>query len=877
MEEIKSGGFPLRSFINNGFIPIRENSKLITRFLFAVLLIAIGAWFFKHEQPELGRIREILLTSRLQYIIFGIILSMIYIILQGLMYRFAFASVGKRVPLMSTVHLFLKRNLISIFMPAGGVTSLAFFSGDIDKEGESKTKIHFASSIYAFVGILTVAVVSIPIIAYAIAEGLSGPGEAFGLTGIILLLTGLFLIYRSIIKKKFLYGLLVRYFPSTEVFVEELIGHAIDTKYLIFTILVSIVIDVSCIGLLYLAMIALEFNASVFNAMLGYVVAAVSTLVSPFMRGLGAVEISLSLILTRFGFTSPEAVAITILYRFFEFWLPLVSGAISFLLKINRFLMRIFPALLIFMLGIINIVSAITPAVSERVRLLEDFIPINAIAASNYTVFIAGAFLLLTAVYMLKGLRNAWWIALALCMISFVGHLTKAIDYEEALVALLVMAPLILSRKQYFVRGNPRLYSLGIWTAVFSIAAVLVYGTLGFYLLDKKHFGIEFNLMQSIGYTIKNFVLIGSADLHPLSRFAKYFLISINISGLLSLSFLVYTIMRPYFNKGNTGQEELDKAKILIEKFGRSALDYFKTYSDKIVYIPTDLNAFISFRTAAGFAVALENPVAEDKETMKNSITLFDNYCFENGLKSIYYRVPEEDLGVYKELSKKALFIGQEGIVDLDTFTLGGVKNKALRNAINKIIDEGYHSSIHIPPVKDGLLQKLKAVSDEWLSSTKRKEIVFSQGMFIWEELKKQTIITVENPEEKVIAFMNIIPDYTPGEATYDLIRKTDEGPHGVLDFMMTELFKYLKSQNYSKVNLGFSPMSGLNDPHTFPERSMKFAYEKIRTFSHYKGLRYYKEKFFPLWCNKYLIYSDDYDLLQVPAVLMKVIKPKNE
>jgi phosphatidylglycerol lysyltransferase len=86
-----------------------------------------------------------------------------------------------------------------------------------------------------------------------------------------------------------------------------------------------------------------------------------------------------------------------------------------------------------------------------------------------------------------------------------------------------------------------------------------------------------------------------------------------------------------------------------------------------------------------------------------------------------------------------------------------------------------------------------------------------------------------------------------------------------------------MKSQNYSKVNLGFAPMSGIDDPHTFPERTMKFAYEKIRSFSHFKGSRNFKEKFFPTWYNKYLIYSQDYDLLQVPAILTKVIKPGHD
>jgi phosphatidylglycerol lysyltransferase len=243
-------------------------------------------------------------------------------------------------------------------------------------------------------------------------------------------------------------------------------------------------------------------------------------------------------------------------------------------------------------------------------------------------------------------------------------------------------------------------------------------------------------------------------------------------------------------------------------------------------------------------------------------------------MKSIYYRVPEESLDIYRQLRKKELFLGQEGIVNISTFKLEGGARKPMRNAINKVIDRGYKATIHLAPVKDGILQKIKSVSDEWLLDMDRSEIIFSQGMFDWDELKQQTIITVENTEEKIIAFLNILPDFAKDEATYDLIRKTKDAPNGVMDFILIELFNYFKSQNITYVNLGFAPMSGLNDPHTFREKSMKFAYEKIRSFAHYKGLREYKEKFDPEWHNKYLIYQHDYDLLQVPTVLTNVIKP---
>ena len=46
----------------------------------------------------------------------------------------------------------------------------------------------------------------------------------------------------------------------------------------------------------------------------------------------------------------------------------------------------------------------------------------------------------------------------------------------------------------------------------------------------------------------------------------------------------------------------------------------------------------------------------------------------------------------------------------------------------------------------------------------------------------------------------------------------------------------------------------------------MKYAYEKIKSFAHYKGLRDFKDKFSPEWKNEYLVYSHDFDLLQVPS-----------
>ena len=861
-------------FRDKVFIFLNENARIITQFLFTALFIFLAAWFIFHQKHELNTVRLVISDANKYWILAGLGLVAFYIFIQGLMYVTSFAAINVRLNLWDAVILFLKRNFISVFLPAGAVSSLAFFSKEIEKKGVTKTQVYFASSIYAFVGILSVVIVAIPAFLFAVSGGSMEMGRWYALAGVILILVFFGVVYYSLVKKGKIYSLIIRFFPKAELFIDDLKNNKINHRQFILTTLVSVVIEFVGIAHVYISMVALNFPASLSTAIIAYIVVVIFLIISPFLRGLGAIEVSMTYVLLHSGFNNIESVSITLLFRFFEFWLPLFTGIVTFILKVDKLIMRILPAVLIFALGIVNIISVLTPALPDRIKILKSYLLMDFVSFSNSFVFITGLFLLVTAAFMLRGLRTAWWFALVLSIISVFGHITKGIDYEEAIIALLIIGSLVGTRKQYYVRTNPRLGTVGIQTALMSMGAVLLYGIVGFYFLDKRHFHIDFNIYQSIWYTLQNFFLIGNSDLIPRDAFARDFIYLIKISGFASISFLVYSLVRPYVFKITPTDEERERAKELTQNFGKSALDYFKTYSDKFIYAPEGINAYISYRVSRNFAVVLEDPVAENTAEMKKCIVAFDNYCYENGLKEIYYRVPKESLPVYLELSKKSLFLGQEGIVDLEKFTLEGGEKKSIRNALNKIKEQGYTTHVNMPPLRDGLIQKLKSVSNEWLHLTGRDEIIFSQGMFVEKEIKEQVVISIENKEEKIIAFLNVIPDYVANEGTYDLLRKTADAPNGIMDHIIVELFKYFKSAGIRYVNLGFAPMSGLNDPHNFTEKSMKFAYEKIRSFSHYKGQRDYKDKFNPEWKDKFLIYSNDYDLIQVPGVLTKIIKP---
>ncbi|WP_208094631.1 phosphatidylglycerol lysyltransferase domain-containing protein [Mucilaginibacter agri] len=852
-----------------------KNKNFYFKEILGFLFLLFAVYFMRHQSYELKNIGTVLKTTQTNWILIGLGVTLFYIATQAYMYIYSFRTVGANIGLWDGTKLFLKRNLISVFLPGGGVTSLAFFTKEIEQQKISKTRINFASYIYGFVGIFTVFLVAIPAMLWLLLTHQQFAGELWAFVGVSVLLIILALATWSLLKQGIVFKLVARFSPEIELVWKEIISDKFSYKAFIQTVLISLLIEFQGISHLLIAMAAIGKVPLFEAAAVGYIIATLFLIVSPFLRGMGAIELSLILFLKHYGFTTNEAAAITLLYRMFEFWLPLVAGVFSFIFNKGNIFLRIFPAVLLFGLGLVNIISVLTPAIKSRLRLIVEFLPVQTIYISNFLVLIIGILLIVTSAFLIRGLRNAWYFALALCVFSLVGHITKAFDYEEALIAFFVLIALLLTQKQYYIRTNRNLQSLSLGAAIWIFAAVTIYGIVGFYYLDKKHFDVDFTLAASVRNTFVNFILLNSDGLVPRTRFANWFLYSINLFGVTAITLVFYAFIKPYFLEREIDATELNKAQQLLEKYGNSPVDYFKTYADKLFFFSEDHDGFLAYRVANNFAIVLEEPVCFNSVGVKSSILReFEKFCQQQGIKAAYYRVDGLSLDLFGYLGKKWMVIGQEAILDLDTFSMEGKDRKSMRNAVNSMQKKGFITQIYEAPIKEGLLQKLKLVSDEWLQSMEREELVFSQGMFDWEQLKNQTIITLENEDEKVLAFLNIIPDYTAGEATYDLIRKTPDAPGGNMDVLIIELINYCKNKGYHYLNMGLAPMSGIEKAQDLPERTIKFAYEKIQQFRHYRGLRDFKEKFDPLWRNKYLVYENTYDLLQLPLAISKVMKP---
>ena len=848
--------------------------KLYWKEILAALMILLAFIFFRSERKELGEIIPNIKNADPGWLAAGLGVTLLYILLQSGMYVSSFSSIGLSLKWIDAIELFLKRNFLSIFLPAGGVSALAYTPSQIRKRDFNKTQIHQASGLYAFAGLFTVFLVGFPVvILFALSANTHLESAWAGMIIVIFILAGIIWISRTLRAKGRLYQYIERRFPSSAQVIDELFAANVNIKKYTGAISYSTGVELSGMFTLYIAMMALGLPASFMVAAIAYMVSVILMVSSPFLRGLGAVEISIVYILEMYGYSSLAALSITILYRLFEFWLPMIFGIFSFAWRGRNLFVRIAPALLIFMLGLINIISVVTPPLRIRLRLIREFLPLEAINASNVLVLFMGVALLITSAFMFKGLRNAWRIALFLAVLSLIGNLTKALDYEEASFALIIIILLLISRNQYRIRSSIKWIRLGFLSVGIIFLSVLIFGYVGFYFIDVKHFGIDFTWKQSMLYTMQTFLLGVNDNLKPLTNFGREFIFLIHALGFLSWGFLLFTIIKPFLKVEPSNESGRERAKFLLSEFGNSSVDYFKISNDKLYFFSDLHDAFIAYRIANGFAIVLEEPVCADQNKLE-VLEEFYKQCSKMGLKAAFYRVDENSILWFNQLRKQKMIIGQEAILDAENFKLEGKEKKSLRNALNSLEKKGFTAAINKAPLSPDFVAGLRKVSDEWLSAFDKEEQVFSQGMFDAIEIMNQDVISVKDEFGKIVAFLNIIPDYSPAECTYDLIRKTEDAPGGCMDALIIKMIEYAREHNCKYINLGLVPMTGITEPQSPAEQIIKYAGEKFRRFKHYHGLRDFKEKYATMWADKFLVYETDYDLLQLPAALNKVMQP---
>src|SRR5574341_314361 len=387
-------------------------------------------------------------------------------------------------------------------------------------------------------------------------------------------------------------------------------------------------------------------------------------------------------------------------------------------------------ALLTALMGVVNVLSAVTPSVSQRLRLLRllgEYLPFRISTGGHLASALTGFALLLLSAGLWRRKQVGWILTLAILMVSIPIHLFKGLDYEEATLAALLAGLLIYLRPHFHAHSDPPSIKQGLQILVSALAFTLIYGVIGFYLLDR-HFKVHFGFWSAVRQTIVMFTQFYDPGLQPVTGFGRYFADSIYIIGAVTLGYALLMLLRPVLIRQRVANEERSRAWEIVRAHGRTPLARFALLDDKNFFFSSG-GSLISYVVENRVALALGDPIGPS-ENVSAAAAEFQSLCSSNDWLPAFYQVLPSYVGIYRTAGFDLLTLGQEAIVDLNMFTLEGGSNKTLRNSYNKMVRLGYHYEVIQPPYSARMLRELNLISHEWLSSRAASEMRFSLGWF---------------------------------------------------------------------------------------------------------------------------------------------------
>ncbi|MFL6549618.1 MAG: bifunctional lysylphosphatidylglycerol flippase/synthetase MprF, partial [Povalibacter sp.] len=584
-----------------------------------------------------------------------------------------------------------------------------------------------------------------------------------------------------------------------------------------------------------------------FAAFMGFfAIAIVLGVLSHVPGGLGVFE-AIMLVALRDHVPTEQLAAALVLYRLIYYVLPLLL-ALGLLVThevrqgtgtaVTQAAVSLAPMLLAaytFIVGVMLLISGVTPATDEATELLALHVPLPLVEASHFIGSIAGLGLLFVARGMLLRLDAAWWAGLLISIASLIFALPKGIAISEAVLISCLVVSLALSHQQFTRRASLLAQPFtGGWLLCVAIIIAGLTGLLLFAYRDVDYTRELWWQFEFDGHAPRSLrALVGVA--------------------LLALAVALRQLMRPSAPPlPKPTSEQLDHVAKIVSKQA-CADPCVALMGDKHFLFSDSGNAFVMYGRRARSWVSLFDPVGPQSE-WPELVWRFLELAREQGGRASFYQVRPQTLPVYLDAGLRVFKLGEYAYVPLPEFSLKGKARSDLRQALNR--GEREHMSIEVLPPGIGpeLLAQLRTISDAWLADHATAEKSFSLGSFTDHYIQRLPIAVVRMGD-RMVAFATLMTTGLQTEASVDLMRHVPDAPNGTMDFLFAKLLLHFQAQGYQRFGLGMAPLSGMAEHPLAPgwHRLGRLLFAHGENFYNFQGLRAFKEKFNPEWEARYL------------------------
>jgi lysylphosphatidylglycerol synthetase-like protein (DUF2156 family) len=342
----------------------------------------------------------------------------------------------------------------------------------------------------------------------------------------------------------------------------------------------------------------------------------------------------------------------------------------------------------------------------------------------------------------------------------------------------------------------------------------------------------------------------------------------------------------------------------LTRSYGGNSLAFFGLFPKNRHFLTSD--GVVNYRLTNKVAVVLGDPVCAP-EAIEKVLQRFLDFCTRSHWQVAFYQASSVYLSVYRVLGLHAFKMGEEAILNPQTFTLRGSAVANIRTSTRRAEREGVSIQWFegIPPT--AMMQQLEHISHAWLEHKAGKqasETSFStgrlddviEGAILAEDVANRSLSATVSPGNVprfvtavattntgvACAFVTFTPIY--GEDTQlegqgwgwslDLMRRTPDAPPGVMELMLVRAIEHFRSSGAQVVSLGLVALAD-----TCQEMTSRRQY-LVGVVSNYfhllegrTSLFKFKQKFQPCWQSRYLVTSST---LALPQIALAILRLRN-
>jgi lysylphosphatidylglycerol synthetase-like protein (DUF2156 family) len=523
--------------------------------------------------------------------------------------------------------------------------------------------------------------------------------------------------------------------------------------------------------------------------------------------------------------------------------------------------------------GIIDVLDSITPPLRGRLHTLEQFLPLRASVAAGALVAMAGLALIALGRGILRGQRRAWRVSVALLAGTILLHLVAGADVEESLITGVVLAFLLVNRKEFQAASD----ATSLRSALVTMAAVAV-GVAAFTTMSIQlftHVGHHHNLTLPWSTTFwavsERFVGITTIDLpERVDRFLTPALLTI---GLCLVAVTLYLLTRPVVDRRlGSGRAAEFRARDIVRRHGASTLDYFALRSDKRWFFHRD--SLVAYAVYGGVCLISPDPIGPRNER-EQVWGAFRTFADAHGWTTAVMGAGEEWLATYRDSGMHNIYLGDEAVVRIQEFSLAGKHMKGLRQAHNRIKKYGYTVTFHDPSQLDsGLTEELTSLMR--LSRQGEHERGFSMMLGrVFDPRDAGLLLTVvRTPEGTAAAMCQFVPSTGIHGFSLDLMRR-DPGdhPNGLLDFALCATIEHLSVRGFEGLSLNFAAMrstlAGEKGDGTV-QRAERWFLKRLSNFAQIESLWKFNAKYEPEWLPRYVVFDTAEHLVPVVMAILR-------